>query len=74
VTLIMPDFLLPYLVQSQILHDWIGAEVVFHSPEVLRSRGWCLKILRVSADSVPKIPWCWRGLEGITVVLSHTVK
>jgi hypothetical protein len=25
--------------QSQVLSDWIGAEVVFHSPEVLRSCG-----------------------------------
>ena len=26
---------------SQVLHDWIGAAVVFHSPEVLRSSGEC---------------------------------
>ena len=25
--------------QSEVSHDWIGAESVFHSPEVLRSRG-----------------------------------
>jgi hypothetical protein len=25
--------------QSQVLRDWIGAEAVFHSPEVLGSRG-----------------------------------
>jgi hypothetical protein len=24
---------------SQVLHDWFGTEVVFHSPEVLRSPG-----------------------------------
>jgi hypothetical protein len=25
--------------QSQVPGDWIGADAVFHSPEVLRSRG-----------------------------------
>jgi hypothetical protein len=25
--------------QSQVLRDWIGADAVFHSPEVLGSRG-----------------------------------
>ena len=25
--------------QSQVRRDWIGADAVFHSPEVLRSRG-----------------------------------
>ena len=25
--------------QSQVPHDWIGVDAVFHSPEVLRSRG-----------------------------------
>jgi hypothetical protein len=27
------------LVLSQVLRDWIGTDVVFHSPVVLRSRG-----------------------------------
>ena len=27
------------LMLSQVPHDWIGTEVVFHSPEVLRSSG-----------------------------------
>ena len=27
------------LMLSQVLHSWIGSEVVLHSPEVLRSRG-----------------------------------
>jgi hypothetical protein len=31
--------LLPYLPQSQVMCDWIGADAVFHSPEVLGSRG-----------------------------------
>jgi hypothetical protein len=34
-----PGSLLPYLQQSQFLHDWIGVGTVFHSPEVLGSRG-----------------------------------
>ena len=28
-----------FLMLSQVLHDWIGTEVVFHSPVVLRLRG-----------------------------------
>jgi hypothetical protein len=31
--------LLPYVLQSQVLRDWIGAGTVFHSPEVLGSCG-----------------------------------
>jgi hypothetical protein len=34
-----PGCLLPYLPQSQVLHNWIGADAVFHFPEVLGSRG-----------------------------------
>jgi hypothetical protein len=34
-----PGSLLPYLQQSQVPRDWIGAGVVFHSPEVLGSHG-----------------------------------
>jgi hypothetical protein len=34
-----PGIPLPYLPQSQVLRDWIGAGAVFHSPEVLGSRG-----------------------------------
>jgi hypothetical protein len=34
-----PGSLLPYLPQSQVPRDWIGAGAVFHSPEVLGSRG-----------------------------------
>ena len=30
---------LPLLMQSQVLRDWIGADALLHSPEVLRSRG-----------------------------------
>jgi hypothetical protein len=34
-------FLLPWLMQSQVPRDWIGADALFHSPEVLRSLGGC---------------------------------
>jgi hypothetical protein len=34
-----PGSLLPYSPQSQVPLDWIGADTVFHSPEVLGSRG-----------------------------------
>ena len=34
-----PGSLLPYIPQSQVLRDWIGAGAVFHSPEVLGSHG-----------------------------------
>lgn len=27
----------------------------------------CVGSLRVSTDSVPKVPWCWWGLEGVYV-------
>jgi hypothetical protein len=34
-----PGSLLPYVPQSQVPRDWIGAGTVVHSPEVLGSRG-----------------------------------
>jgi hypothetical protein len=34
-----PGSLLPYVPQSQVPRDWIGAGAVFHSPEVFGSRG-----------------------------------
>ena len=40
------------------------AEVVFPSPEVLRSHGGSCEDLGVSRNSVCKEPLCWRGLEG----------
>jgi hypothetical protein len=39
VPLIRPGYLLPRLMQSQVSYEWIGADAVFHSPEVLRSIG-----------------------------------
>ena len=40
-TVVSPGFLLPHLMLSQVPCDWIGTEVVFHSPEVLKTRGMC---------------------------------
>jgi hypothetical protein len=34
-----PGYLLPYFPRSQVLRNWIGADAVFHSPEVLGSHG-----------------------------------
>jgi hypothetical protein len=34
-----PGSLLPYVPQSQVQRDWIGAGAVFHSPDVLGSGG-----------------------------------
>jgi hypothetical protein len=38
---------------SQVLCDWIGTEVVFHSPVFLRSCGESSRDLGVSANSAP---------------------
>ena len=40
------------------------AEVVVHSPEVLKSRGESSGDLGVSTDSTPKVLRCRRGPEG----------
>jgi hypothetical protein len=58
-----PGSLLPYVPQSQVPCDWIGAGAVFHSPEVLGSRGesrvgpcgcwarlWAVATLNVTLD------------------------
>jgi hypothetical protein len=55
-----PGSLLPYVLQSQVPRDWIGAGAVFHSPEVLGSRGGS----RVG----PCGCWarlCWQGSPGL---------
>jgi hypothetical protein len=55
-----PGSLLPYVPQSQVPRDWIGAGAVFHSPEVLGSRGGS----RVG----PCGCWarlCWQGSPGL---------
>jgi hypothetical protein len=48
-----PGSLLPYLLQSQVPRDWIVAGTVFHSPEVLGSRG----------ESCVGPCWCWSRLR-----------
>ena len=55
-----PGSLLPYVLQSQVPRDWIGAGAVFHSPEVLGSRG--------SSRVGPCGCWarlCWQGSPGL---------
>jgi hypothetical protein len=55
-----PGSLLPYVPQSQVLRDWIGAGAVFHSPEVLGSRG--------ESRVGPCGCWarlCWQGSPGV---------
>jgi hypothetical protein len=55
-----PGSLLPYVPQSQVLRDWIGAGAVFHSPEVLGSRG--------ESRVGPCGCWarlCWQGSLGL---------
>jgi hypothetical protein len=55
-----PGSLLPYVLQSQISCDWIGAGAVFHSPEVLGSRGEsCVGPCRCWARL------CWQGSPGL---------
>jgi hypothetical protein len=54
-----PGSLLPYVSQSQVPRDWIGAGAVFHSPEVLGSRG--------ESRVGPCGCWarlCWQGSPG----------
>jgi hypothetical protein len=55
-----PGSLLPYVPQSQVLCNWIGAGAVFHSPEVLGSRG--------ESCVGPCGCWarlCWQGSPGL---------
>jgi hypothetical protein len=65
-----PGSLLPYLPQSQVLCDWIGADAVFHSPEVLGSRGesfvgpcWC------RATPPARYPGARVGRKGLVIFL-----
>jgi hypothetical protein len=56
----VPGSLLPYVPQSQVPCDWIGAGAVFHSPEVLGSRG--------ESRVGPCGCWarlCWQGSLGL---------
>jgi hypothetical protein len=55
-----PGSLLPYVPQSQVPRDWIGAGTVVHSPEVLGSRG--------KSRVGPCGCWarlCWQGSPGL---------
>jgi hypothetical protein len=52
------------VVQISGVRTCLQAEVVIHSPEVLRSHGESCGYLGVSTDSAPKMPWCWHGPEG----------
>jgi hypothetical protein len=54
-----PGSLLPYVLQSQVPRDWIGAAAVFHSPEVLGSRGESC----VGPAGVRQL--CWQGSPGL---------
>ena len=55
-----PGSTLPYLAQSQVPCDWIGAGAVFHSPEVLGSRGEsCVGLCGCWARL------CWQGTPGL---------
>jgi hypothetical protein len=66
---IRPGYLLPLLMQSQVPCDWIGAGVVFHSPEVLGSRGGscvgtCGCPETLPGPGTPVLQWAGRkGLE-----------
>jgi hypothetical protein len=55
-----PGSLLPYVPQSQVPRDWIGAGTVIHSPEVLGSCG--------ESRVDPCGCWarlCWQGSPGL---------
>jgi hypothetical protein len=57
-----PGSLLPYVPQSQVPRDWIGAGAVFHSPEVLGSRGEsCMGPCGCQATLLARKPWA--GVE-----------
>jgi hypothetical protein len=64
---VRPGSPLPYLPQSQVLSDWIGAGAVFHSPEVLGSRGEscvgpCGCWARLRWQGTLRLEWSGRGL------------
>jgi hypothetical protein len=60
-----PGSLLPYVLQSLVPCDWIGAGTVFHSPEVLGSRGESfVGPAGVGRDSAGKVARGSSGAEG----------
>ena len=61
-----PGSLLPYLPQSQVPRNWIGAGAVFHSPEVLGSRGEsCVGPCRCRASPLARYPGAGVGRKGL---------
>jgi hypothetical protein len=61
-----PGSLLPYLPQSQVPSDWIGAGAVFHSPEVLGSRGeFCVGPCGCWATPLARYPWARVERKGL---------
>jgi hypothetical protein len=64
-----PGSLLPYVPQSQVPRDWIGADTVIHSPEVLGSRG--------ESRVDPCGCWarlCWQGSPGLESRVASSFK
>jgi hypothetical protein len=59
-----PGSLLPYVPQSQVPCDWIGAGAVFHSPEVRIPWGILCGPLRMSGNSAGKEARGSSGAEG----------
>jgi hypothetical protein len=53
-----PGSLLPYVPQSQVPWDWIGADAVFHSPGLRIPWGILCGPLRVLGDFAGKVPQC----------------
>ena len=61
-----PGSLLPYVPQSQVPRDWIGAGAVFHSPEVLGSRGEsCGGPCGCQATPLARKPWAGVERKGL---------
>ena len=54
---------------SQVLWDWIGTEVVFHSPVVLRSRGESSSDLGGVRDSAPKVTGAGADQKGLVTLV-----
>jgi hypothetical protein len=70
-----PGSLLPYLPQSQVPCDWIGAGAVFHSSEVLGSRGEsCVGPCGCWATPLARYPGARVGQKGLVFLFFNTVK
>jgi hypothetical protein len=63
-----PGSLLPYFLQSQVPLDWIVADAVFHSPEVLGSRGEsCVGPCGCWSTPLARYPGAREGREGLVL-------